>query len=231
MDQVPKDCAKWKGCTDFAPAALSCPRLSCALNVIIPYWICGFPEYFFGILVSKGRILWSRQGIILRSRVGEGDLKAAGWRNAFRGTVAGFCLLAEIAMGMHSFGLPQLRAPSDLDLECSWLACEVWREAPGLDLLRGRIFTFSLLLQGKAKQFSKPLSSRWPEIAWNAFISCLFAAASASICWKPRLMCTKELFRNHERMNHHLTEIDPPDKFRWWLFRSFHSPGDVRCLK
>lgn len=60
MDQVPENFAEWKGCIDFALVALSCPGLSCALNVIIPYWICGFPKNIFGILVSKGMMLQNR---------------------------------------------------------------------------------------------------------------------------------------------------------------------------
>lgn len=55
MDQVPENGTKWKSYMDLAPVHLRCPRLSWALNVIIPYWICGFPKYILGIFYIKGQ--------------------------------------------------------------------------------------------------------------------------------------------------------------------------------
>lgn len=72
MDQVPENGAKWKGYMDLAPVGLRCPRLSWALNVIILYWICGFPKYFFGILISKGRMLRSGER---ENNIAEQDLR------------------------------------------------------------------------------------------------------------------------------------------------------------
>lgn len=92
MDQVPESGAKWEAYMDLAPVGLRCPRLSWALNLIIPYWMCGFPKYFFGILVSKGRMLRSgeRERIILLCRIWEGAWKDNGPRNVFLGMEISF---------------------------------------------------------------------------------------------------------------------------------------------
>lgn len=222
---------KMKGLHRFCPSGPELSKVKLCIKCDYPILDMWFSRILFWHPCIKGQDTVKQTG---------NNIAKQGWRRRFKGCWLKKCLSRDscwlLPPGRDSHGDAQLwsataegtlRPWSGVLLACLWSS----KRSPWPDLLEGRIFTFSLLLQGKAKQFSKPLSSRWPEIAWNAFISCLFAAASASICWKPRLMCTKELFRNHERMNHHVTEIDPPDKFRWWLFRSFHSPGDVRCLK
>lgn len=182
---------KMKGLHRFHPSSPELSKVKLCIKCYYPILDMWFSQILFWHPCIKGQDTVKQTG---------NNIAKQGWRRSFKGCWLKKCLsrdscwLAELAMGMHSFGLLQSRAPSDLDLDWSWLACEVWSEAPGLDLLRRSIFTFSLFLQGKAKQFSKPLSSQWFEIIWNAFIFCLFAAASASICWKLRLVCTKELF-------------------------------------
>lgn len=112
MDQAPESGAKWKAYTDLAPVGLRCPRLSWALNVVNPYWIRGFPKYFSGILVSKGRMLRSgeRERIILLCRIWEGAWKDTGPRSVFLGTEISFVSWqSQLRAGADIVGQPWLR--------------------------------------------------------------------------------------------------------------------------
>lgn len=89
------------------------------LNVIIPYWICGFPKYFFGILISKGRTLRSGER---ETNIAEQDLRKSlksCWPKK-RFFWDGNILLPPGKAshgGGYIFAQPQLRAPSDADLK------------------------------------------------------------------------------------------------------------------
>lgn len=183
--------------------------------------------------------LYQRAWCCKTERERENNFAEQGWRRCFKSCWPKKCLSRDkgwllppnrVSHEVHMCGQPQMRAPSDLGLKWSLLAREVPGETLGLQLLGRNAFTFSLSCKEKPNSSPTP-SSRWPEITWNAFISCLLSAASTSICWKLRLTYTKEQFRNHENMNHHGIGIDPPYKFQRRLTRSFHSPGEVQCFK